>query len=85
MSRIYSRLPGSLNARVLATYVNRQAITTPHWTVFGQLGYTCDRLSVTVENQYYSGGTIDNTKIDGQISAAGANINHVPSHALHRP
>ena len=94
LSRFYSRLPGSLSARVLATYVSHQATTaavggtvidpagqytTPHWTVFGQLGYTWDRLSVTVENQYYSGGTIDNTKIEGQISAAGININHVPS------
>ncbi len=94
LSRFSASLPGNLSVRVLGTHISHLATTpaigatitdpagqytSPHWTVFGQINYSLNRFSVGVENQFYGGGTIDNTRILGQISAAGANINHVDS------
>jgi outer membrane receptor protein involved in Fe transport len=94
LARISPSLPGEVSGRVLASYVSRLATTaaigatvtdpagqytTPKWTVFGQLSYTLNNFTATVEQQYYEGGTIDNTRIEGQVSLLGANINHVGS------
>ncbi len=87
-----SRAPGAVTFRVVGTYIKdlstiaspgatpTQAVglyTNPKWSVFGSARYDLDKASATIELQYYGGGMIDNTKILGQASSVGVNINNV--------
>jgi outer membrane receptor protein involved in Fe transport len=92
MSRLHAELPGTLNARLLANYVDKIATTaavngrvtdpagqytTPHWTLIGVATYDVGRFSGTVDLRFYGGGNIDNTLTLGGLSATGINVNHV--------
>ncbi len=85
---------GMLSTRVLASYIGKLAttaavnattvdtagqVTQPHWTVFGNISYEGKRITTTLDLRWFAGGTIDNTRIEGQASAAGVNINHASS------
>lgn len=85
---------GRINLSVLANYVDLLRLrlststvpisplgqyTNPKWTVFSTLGYSDDKFTVSLEERFFGAGKIDNTKVEGQISLNGANINHVPA------
>ncbi len=84
-------LPGSMNLRLLANYVDTLATTAainattteaagqytnPHWTLFGTLGYDVGPFSATFDLRRYGAGTIDNNKVVG-TGPLDININHV--------
>lgn len=92
LNRLSPTIPGTLSARILATYIDKLATTAtingtvtnpagqydnPHWTVFGTLTYDVGRFSGTADLRWYGGGKIDNTLTEGLIAATGVNINHV--------
>lgn len=94
VSRLFSNAGGTLSARVLASYVHNLATTAavnatttdlagqytnPHWSVFGLLTHEGKRITTTLDLRWFEGGKIDVTKIEGQASALGANINHTGS------
>ncbi|MBN8830754.1 MAG: TonB-dependent receptor, partial [Sphingomonadales bacterium] len=85
---------GTLSTRVLASYIAKLAttaaanattvdtagqVTQPHWSVFGLLSYEGRRITTVVDLRWFSAGTIDNTRVEGQISAIGTNTNHASS------
>ncbi|MBO9580380.1 MAG: TonB-dependent receptor [Sphingobium sp.] len=85
---------GALSGRVLANYTGKLAttaavnattvdlagqVTQPHWTIFGLATYEGKRVTTTLDMRWYQGGTIDNTRVEGQASAVGVNINHTRS------
>ena len=93
LSSLAESLPGNLNLRLLGNYVGKLATTaainatttdiagqysTPHWTVFGTVGYDIGPVSTTLDLRYYGSGTIDNTKVVG-TGPLDININDVPS------
>lgn len=83
---------GSLSIRMLANYVDKLALlvpnsavvtdpvgqfTNPHWTIFGNITFQKDRLTLAVEEKFYGAGKIDNTKVEGVASLDGVNVNRV--------
>jgi len=82
---------GELNLHLLANYVGKLALTTrdgsvtdpagqytsPNWSVIGTLGYSEGPWTAAVEERFYAGGPIDNTKVLGEASEIGTNLNHV--------
>lgn len=83
---------GRLNLSVLASYVDLLRLTTstttvpisplgqytnPKWTLFATTGYSDDKFTLSVEQRFFGAGKIDNTKIAGQASLNGANINRI--------
>ncbi|MGX7897007.1 TonB-dependent receptor plug domain-containing protein [Tsuneonella sp. HG222] len=92
MDQLFSGADGNLSLRILGSYLHEQATTavinatttdvagqytSPHWTVFGLLSYDNDRFSTALDLRWYGGGTINNQRVEGEISANGFNINHV--------
>lgn len=85
---------GDLSLRLLASYVDKLATTaatgatttdpagqytSPHWTVFGMVNYQGRRFSSALDMRWYTGGTVDNRRVTGEISANGVNIGRVSS------
>lgn len=78
-----------LGARIneLATTVAANATTTdvagqytsPHWSVFGLLSWEGERWSTALDLRWFSGGKIDNTRVEGAIALNGVNTNHASS------
>jgi len=74
---------GELNLHILANYVGKLALTTrdgsvtdpagqytsPNWSVIGTLGYSEGPWTAAVEERFYAGGPIDNTKVLGDEAA----------------
>lgn len=94
LSRFRSTLPGVLSLRFAANWTDKLATTasvgatvtdaagvytTPHWSFVDSATYEVGPATVEVDNQFYGGGAIDKTKVQGQASAIGININSVPS------
>lgn len=94
LSRFRGNWPGTLSLRFAANWTDKLATTasvgatvtdsaglytSPHWTFVDSATYEVGPATVEVDNQFYGGGEIDNTKVLGQISAIGININSVPS------
>ncbi|RYZ58081.1 MAG: TonB-dependent receptor, partial [Proteobacteria bacterium] len=96
LSMLPGNLPGQVNLRVLANYVDTLATTAalnatttdiagqytnPDWTIFGIVGYEVGRVSTTLDLRYYGDGTIDNTKVVG-TGPLDVNINRAASNFL---
>mgnify|MGYP005811037051 CR=1 FL=1 len=96
LSRISDTLPGRVNLRLLANYVDKLATTVaanatttdvagqytnPDWTLFGTVGYDLGPFSTTLDMRFYASGTIDNSKVVG-TGPQDLNINDVASNFL---
>ncbi|MGZ3272812.1 MAG: TonB-dependent receptor plug domain-containing protein [Caulobacteraceae bacterium] len=94
LSRFRSSWPGVLSLRFAANWTDKLATTasvgatvtdaaglytTPHWSFVDSATYEVGPATIEVDNQFYGGGAIDKTKVLGQVSAIGININSVPS------
>jgi iron complex outermembrane receptor protein len=94
LSRFGASWPGVLSLRFAANWTDKLATTasvgatvtdaaglytTPHWSFVDSLTYEVGPATVEVDNQFYGGGQIDKTKVLGQASAIGININSVAS------
>jgi outer membrane receptor protein involved in Fe transport len=92
LSRFGDKVPGVVSLRFAANYTDKLATTasvgatvtdsaglynSPHWSFVDSLSYEVGRATVTVDNQFFGGGEIDNTKVLGLASASGINVNSV--------
>ena len=93
LSSLSENLPGQVNLRLLANYVDKLATTAainatttdvagqytnPKWTIFGTVGYDIGRVSTILDLRYFGDGTIDNNKVVG-TGPLDLNINHAAS------
>jgi len=96
LANLSESLPGRVNLRLLANYVDKLATTAaanatttdvagqytnPDWTVFGTFGYDIGRFSTTLDMRFFASGTIDNAKVVG-TGPLDLNINDVASNFL---
>jgi iron complex outermembrane receptor protein len=94
LSSFRSSWPGVLALRFAANWTDKLATTasvgatvtdaaglynTPHWSFVDSASYEVGPATIEVDNQFYGGGEIDNTKVLGLVSATGININSVAS------
>ena len=93
---LFSWTAGDLRFRVLAMHLLEDSTTafiggvkndnagewaTPDWRAFVFATYELDAFSATVDWRWFSGGVLDNTRVYGQISANGTNVDELD--ALH--
>ena len=96
LSAVSGSLPGRINLRLLANYVDTLATTAavnatttdvagqytnPDWTLFGTVGYDIGRFSTTLDLRFYASGTIDNSKVVG-TGPLDLNVNDVASNFM---
>ncbi|MEO6187070.1 MAG: TonB-dependent receptor [Steroidobacteraceae bacterium] len=96
LSSVSENLPGRVNVRLLANYVDKLATTAainatttelagqytnPEWTLFGTVGYDLGRFSAVLDLRYFGSGTIDNAKTVG-TGPLNLNVNDVASNFL---
>jgi iron complex outermembrane receptor protein len=96
LSQVSANLPGRINLRLLANYVDKLATTAavnatttdvagqytnPDWTVFGTVGYDIGRFSTSLDLRFFASGTIDNSKVVG-TGPLDININDVASNFM---
>jgi len=96
LSAVSGSLPGRINLRLLANYVDTLATTAavnatttdvagqytnPDWTLFGTVGYDIGRFSTTLDLRFYASGTIDNSKVVG-TRPLDLNVNDVASNFM---
>ncbi|MCC6202275.1 MAG: TonB-dependent receptor, partial [Gammaproteobacteria bacterium] len=73
-------LESETTASVAGTVIDTAGeYTTPDWSLVNTLSYRIGRFTATLQNNYYSGGAIDNRYILGEASNQGININDVSS------